>query len=355
MTRHAFLVYANRSGSTLLAAQLSNRIAPEQMLVVPEFRLLEYLFHIGDAKARVLSPSAIALMIEDDHQVEANLGVSRDELMATLQGTIGQGIRVKLEKVLQAYRAKNGLSPEPEVVLWKWGNAATYVHEIGKLFPEAKFVHAVRDGRAVVNSLLRSESPYFAGEDLARGSTLHAVHHWKSALRRNTRPRRVGLELLEVRFGDLVEAPKEVCDSVENFLGLTGEPSKQQNDSTFKVSGTEERIHRLVKENPRSERIDGWQAELAEWRCFVVEHDAGRELEAWAYELRPIDVSLVRRFTWLSRAQIERLVGSLMWAIRRARRYGARLTFRLVSLRIKAWLASRDTEVDRSFSMNTSD
>ena len=35
MTRHAFLVYANRSGSTLLAAQLSKRIAPEQMLGSP--------------------------------------------------------------------------------------------------------------------------------------------------------------------------------------------------------------------------------------------------------------------------------------------------------------------------------
>ena len=342
MTRHAFLVYANRSGSTLLSTQLSKRVDPQHLLIVPEFRFLEYLFDIGDAKARALTPSAIAMMVEDDRQVEANLRVPRDELIAILQSTIGEGLRVKLDRVLQAYLARNSPLVEPEVVLWKWGNAATYVHEIRTLFPEAAFVHVVRDGRGVVNSLLRSESPYFPGEDLARGSTLHGVHHWKSSLKRNRRPARAGMELVEVRFSELVQTPDEVCSYVEGSLGLAGELAKQRGVPTFKVSAREEGIHRLVNESPRNERIDAWQTELAEWRRFVVEHDAGRELQALGYEVRSTHVPLSKRIIWLGRAQIERVVGLFMWGVRRARRYGARATVRLLRLRAKAWLATRD-------------
>jgi Sulfotransferase family len=341
MAHNAFLIYANRSGSTLLAAQLSQRIAPEQLLVVPEFRLVEYLFHVGDEKARRLGPDAIKSMIDDDRQISANLGLSHERLLSILQGTIGEGILVKLERVLEAYVAANSQRAEPEVVLWKWGNAATYVDEIARLLPRARFVHIVRDGRGVVNSLLTSESPYFPGEDLARGSTLHGVDHWKSSLRRSARPARVGLDVLDVRYSDLVRMPDEVCRVVSDFLDLRDEPPGSGDDHRFRVSRTEEGIHRLAQDRPKIERIEGWRTELAEWRRYVIEHAAGRELKDWGYDLKRTDVTSVTRVAWLARAQIERITGFVKWSLRRLRPYGARLTVRLLRLRAKAWLAAR--------------
>jgi hypothetical protein len=305
--------------------------------------LVEFLFDIGDAKARRLSSSAMRSMIEDDRQVSANLRLAPDELLATLQTTAGEGIRVKLERVLEAYVASNIPATKPQVVLWKWGNAATYVHEIGDLFPDARFVHVIRDGRGVVNSLLASESPYFPGEDLARGSTLDGVHHWKSSLRRNTRPERAGLDSLTVRYRDLVRSPEETCRVVKGFLGLGDGLGRHPEDQTFKVSVTEQGIHRLAPESPRSERIEGWQTELAEWRRYVVEHAARRELSDWGYQVPPNDVSRVKGMTWLARAQLERSVGLLKWAFRRLRRYRPRLTVRLVRARMKAWAATRQS------------
>jgi len=339
--RTAFLIYANRSGSTLLAAQLSRRIGPEQLLVIPEFRLVEYLFHVGDDKARRLSPAAIRTMIEDDRQISANLDLSRELLVSTLQGTIGEGILFKLEKVLEAYVAANSPGAEPQVVLWKWGNAATYVDEIARLLPEARFVHVIRDGRGVVNSLLRSQSPYFPGEDLARGSTLHGVHHWRSALRRNMGPRRVGLDLLDVRYSDLVRVPDQVCRTVKEFLGLGGGLREEVGHHSFKVSPAERGIHELVEDSPRPERIDSWQTELPEWRRHVIEHAAHKELEDWGYDVTPTQVSTSKRIAWQGRAQIERLIGFINWSLRRMRPYGARLAFRLLRLRVKAWSAAR--------------
>ena len=344
-TRHAFLVYANRSGSTLLSAQLSEHIDTEQLLVIPEFRLVEFLFHVGDEKARRLSSAAMRSMIEDDRQIAANLGLTHDELLVGLETTAGEGIRMKLETILEAYAANNVPAVKPEVVLWKWGNAATYVDEIGESFPEARFVHVIRDGRAVVNSLLTSESPYFPGEDLARGSTLDGVHHWKSSLQRNTGPARAGLDSLVVRYSDLVEAPQEVSRSVKGFLGLGEELGRHGDDQTFKVSPKEEGIHRLVTESPQSDRIDGWQTELAPWRRFVVEHAARGELREWGYDLFLIDVSTFKGMTWLIRAHLERILGLCKWAIRRLRHYRPRLTVRLLRLRIRAWAATRQTRI----------
>ena len=339
--RSAFLIYANRSGSTLLAAQLTERIGPEQLLVIPEFRLVEYLFHIGDDRARRLGPSAMRAMIDDDRQIAANLGLSGEELLTRLQATKGEGILVKLARVLEAYVAANVPGAEPEVILWKWGNAATYVDEIARLIPRAKFVHIVRDGRGVVNSLLTSESPYFPGEDLARGSTLHGVEHWKSSLRRSTGPRRVGLDLLDVRYSDLVRMPEDVCRTVKDFLDLRDEPAGRGDDHKFRVSPAEEGIHRLVQDSPKAERIEGWQTELADWRRYVIEHAAGNELKDWGFDVKGTEVSSVKRAAWLGRAQIERLSGFVKWSLRRLRPYGARLTVRLLRLRMKAWVAAR--------------
>lgn len=344
MTRSAFLIYANRSGSTLLSAQLSKRIAPERLLVVPEFRLIEYLFHIGDARARRLELSDIQSMIDDDRQITANLGLSSRELVAALQPTIGEGTAVKLHSLLRAYTARSSLAAEPEVVLWKWGNAATYVDGIKEVFPDASFVHVIRDARAVVNSLLTTESPYFPGEDLGRGSTLYAVHHWKSSLRRNGRPGRAGLPQIDVRYFDLVRAPEQVCRRVAALLDLGTDDQRDLVGGGFRISETEKGIHRLVEESPRTERIEGWRTELAEWRRYVVERAVGSELEALGYEVSPPDATRVERLLWLGRAQVERVTGFSHWVFRRLRRYGARLTIRLFRLRMKAWLATRRTQ-----------
>jgi hypothetical protein len=343
MTRHSFLIYANRSGSTLLSAQLSKRIDPDRLLVIPEFRLIEFLFELGDVKARQLKPSSMRSMVADDRQITANLGLRPEELMAVLRPTVGGGIAAKLEAILRAYMRRNSLPGEPEVVMWKWGDAATYVYAIKPVFPDARFVHVIRDGRGVVNSLLTTESPYFPGENLARGSTLYGAHHWKSSLRRNTRPRQAGLDLIDVRYHDLVRAPEEVCRVVGRFLGLEAEPVGEPAEPTFRVSTTEQGIHPLVNESPVSERIAGWERELDPWRRYVVEHTAGPELEALGYEIGPTRVSRVKRIAWLTRAEIERFLGYSSWMLRRLRRYGARLVMRLLRLRVRAWLATRRT------------
>ena len=87
---------------------------------------------------------------------------------------------------------------------------------LARLFPNAKFVHIVRDGRWVVNSLMKSRIDVRAARDFTT-----AAKTWKtyvSAGREfgSAHPGRV----VEVRQEMLERDPESVMRSVQRFLGL---------------------------------------------------------------------------------------------------------------------------------------
>jgi len=88
--------------------------------------------------------------------------------------------------------------------------------ELAQCFPNAKFIHIIRDGRAVVNSLIRS------GFDIAAAKNFKtACRTWTEfvqAGRKATRsmPDRV----MEIRQEAMRDEPDRVMDAVQRFLNL---------------------------------------------------------------------------------------------------------------------------------------
>ena len=130
------------------------------------------------------------------------------------------------------------------------------VRFLSAAFPDARFVHVVRDGRAVVSSLLKVgfwankgglENPFWSGgfsaADIER---LRAERHfaaslaalqWKQVVT-GTDEELAGIapeRQLEVRYEDFVEAPTETIESLVRFSGfprrerVSSRPAREKN------------------------------------------------------------------------------------------------------------------------------
>lgn len=135
------------------------------------------------------------------------------------------------------------------------------------VFPDAKFVHVVRDGRAVTHSLLRvpfwKEKGGFDGPFWKGGLTQAEVEQWKQSgadpgvitamqwQRVLERIRAEGGHLpeeryLEVRYEEFVDAPHDVLGKAYAFAGLGD--SKQAHDCIDQGPALKNMNHKYLKD-----------------------------------------------------------------------------------------------------------
>lgn len=93
-----------------------------------------------------------------------------------------------------------------------------HLSEIKRLIPDALIVHMIRDGRDVAFSLSRSN--YVRPFPWQRQISLTGAGvYWEWVVQNGRRQgRRIGNDYLEVRFEDLVNAPRETLQTVGAFL-----------------------------------------------------------------------------------------------------------------------------------------
>lgn len=164
------------------------------------------------------------------------MGVTRDALMATFGGAIDQLIRehrerfqeLALEAALSAGHQMGDTllvsrSPDDPKSRWVDGTPENsyYIYELALLFPEARFIHLVRDPRSVARSLVHFHTIGGASytADAAYREWLRNVRECQLA------ERALGSKLVRrVRYDDLVAHRKE---TVEGILEFVGEPYSQ--------------------------------------------------------------------------------------------------------------------------------
>ena len=282
--KFAFLVYLGRSGSTFLSRQLDG--ASRDLLVTPELNFVVTAARTGDTVIRSLSPDGLVRFVRRDLQI-ANLGLPDDELDARVRACAGRGVRELCESLLRAHAAARGR--DPSVVVIKKSVAHLAASALARVFPEVVFVHVRRDGRAVVNSLIHTESVYEPGRMLGRGDPVHAARLWvrqlesvdRLALREPTR-------VLEVAYEPLVRDPAAAVDGLRQALAerLGVELGAAHSSPDFEVPQRERPVHRLVSGPPVAQRTEGWRGELGRdngiaveaitrewlWRCGYAPH-----------------------------------------------------------------------------------
>ncbi len=111
----------------------------------------------------------------------------------------------------------------PRFFLEKTPDHCLHGEMLRRLFPGARFLHLVRDPRAVVASLLRGSAGW--AQDWAPRTVPEAVEWWT---RHVAAGRSLGAELgadryLELRYEDLRRAPEQGLSAILRWLGLPGD------------------------------------------------------------------------------------------------------------------------------------
>lgn len=167
----------------------------------------------------------------------------------------------------------------------RWGDKTPrYVESIpllARLWPGARFVHLVRDGRNV--ALSYADVP-FGPKTVAKAAAL-----WATRVRTGIEAGRglAGERYLEIRYEDLVDdaegEAKDLCD----FLGL--EFDSGMLDYTERARGAvlprAKKYNRHVAERPLS-RVRAWEQSMPDAQVEVFEAVAGDVLSELGYERR---------------------------------------------------------------------
>lgn len=150
-----------------------------------------------------------------------------------------------------------------------------YLDWIRCIFPECNVVYLIRDGRAVVNSYIKS-----------RGYSLEkACSRWKSAVSSFLKSKdfKEGRSYI-VRYENFVQQPKESLQGICDFLGVPF--TDKILNATFSGMGDSHLSHHEnVKNDINAGSIDKWKKDLQMEDIKRTERIIGKELKMFSYEM----------------------------------------------------------------------
>lgn len=245
--RPVFIGGCPRSGTTLLGAMLG--VGP-RLLTVPEaWFKMRLLAHV-DAAGLVDTRTALDGLRRDDRFALWRVPLPSDDGVPRMVPA-----RDLLTWLVLRFGAR---SDKPTPAVWVDHSPSNVRHALtlAQVFPEARFIHLVRDGRAVAASVLpldwgpnrASEAASWWGTHVAMGLAAE---------------RRLGSERVRlVRFEDLVARPADVLEDVCDWLDVPFD-ARMLDRRDYHVSAYTVTQHDRVPQAPDPARIDAWRTDLA--------------------------------------------------------------------------------------------
>lgn len=274
-----FVVGAGRSGTTLLQQMLDHHPAfafPWESHFIPDFhRHRDRFGDLSDAARRAAMLRAIVRYcrviwrgrVADGW--ETPILDSADALAAAAEPTFAGTI----DAFFGHFAAQRG-KPRWADKTPGYVNSMRLIHEI---FPSARFIHLVRDGRDVACSVM----PLSFGPN----SVYMCAHRWKHTIRHATgfeheHPDRV----LTLRYEDLTEDPESHLRRVCAFLDVEyfEQMLDYHRDGGSRVPGSG--IHDRIGKPVNRQRCGRWKNEMSGRQVRIFEAVAGGTLEQFGYE-----------------------------------------------------------------------
>ena len=166
----------------------------------------------------------------------------------------------------------------PEALFWGDQSPINtfYWKNIARVFPHARYIHMLRDGRDVCASLVDRY-----GEDYLPG----AVQRWKNSIKHTTDIRKsTGSRYLEIKYEHLVTDPDTALDEICKFLGIQFQP--QMLDFYKKSSTIENRydsFHQNIGRPLFTTSIGSWSDRLSLAQAEYVIKELASELRKNGY------------------------------------------------------------------------
>jgi len=269
-----FIIGVHRSGTTLLRYMLNSH---PRIYIPPESDFIPRFFQRQPAAA--LSQAQIAKILHvifgEYRFVKEWQGSPPQAQDFPDQGTAPSSF---LNTLYTLYSQQNQAQ--------RWGDKtpiySSYVGLLNVLFPDAQFIHLMRDGRDVALSMIDK----WGRKDL-HIDIYFAARNW---VRRTNQARQAGSKLgssryCELKYEDLVADPQKALAPLCEFLGETYVPEMAQPHQLGQQRIEPGSFHDAVRHPPTTQRVARWQSEmsLADQRLF--QHVAGKLLQELGYPL----------------------------------------------------------------------
>lgn len=259
----------DRSGTTLLGSMLGNR---QDAITIPESQFrLEVFADLAQRGKDPCSEEILDYFLRHWRFRLWNVEVDRENILGK-----NPCYRGAFEALIKAYAGSAG-KPNPEI--WVDHTPANARNATAQLeaFPDAKMIHLVRDGRAVVASVMKLDW----GPNTIVNSTRWWIEMMSQGLAIETS--RFASRVIRVRYEDVVRNPRFEIERICEFTGLDFRESMLTSGG-FQVPDYTRRQHALVGGCPDPSRLNSWQRELSPREIEIFEALSNDLLPLLGYE-----------------------------------------------------------------------
>ncbi|HEY9524112.1 MAG TPA: sulfotransferase [Thermopolyspora sp.] len=274
--RPIFVIGCPRSGTTLLQLMLHSHphiaVPPETRFLVPAY------FHrkvYGDMRLPDNRRRLAEWIATGPNTKFGELGLDAAEFIEA--ATAGPGsFGSVIGTVFRSYAAR--------FAKLRWGDKRPsyfqHVKMIRRLFPDAQFVHLIRDGRDCVASL--KEMPWYTL------GTYHAIANWADAIDIGRRHGSAlpGDAYYELRYEDLTADPERELRKLCRFIGEEYDPTMAEPRHMARVAVPAHKVwHSNTHGDVTRARVGSWSSRLEPWEIDLCETVLGKHLTDNGYEL----------------------------------------------------------------------
>lgn len=257
-----FIVGCGRSGTSLLRAELikrTNAAIPLESLFITDYLRV---------KDRLSVDAVLTLLIAEPEIREWGLNIKAANFQHCR--SVVEVIRTLHEKYAEKEKKE------------RWGHKTPRfiraLDLISSNFPEAHFIHIVRDPRAVASSLIRS--------DVHRSNAFFAAKRWVLDVNYGLEFERHNPDkMIRMNYETLVLNPGATLDKIANYLELR--IAQNRGDDEIPGAGEYSRFYKNIHANlnqPLTQQyVDRWKEDLSPDEVRVVEAISGELMEELGY------------------------------------------------------------------------
>lgn len=269
-----FVGGCQRSGTTMLASMLGGN---NQVLVVPEAQFIASVYRYS--KSKKSSIFDLFNMIKKDKYYLAFWGFTDfDELHIESKISEDTTYSELIEYIIEQYSKKVS---KLNYSSWVTHDPKNIINskDLLEIFPDAMFLHIIRDGRAVALSLKKVDfnvfNTYFSAEVWSKqvSEALAAQYILKDK----------GV-FMNLKYENLIENAEQQMRQVCQFLGIEYD-DKMIRGGSYISPKPNKNIHKLVGEKPMTDRINMWKHKLTKKEIAIFESSAGHLMELLGYNL----------------------------------------------------------------------
>lgn len=267
-----FVVGVDRSGTTLLTLLLDGH---SQLWIPNESHFFVEYYHKyngGDYSGTAFRKELVSRILSEKYVSDWAVTIQADDVdfeqCTDLPSTIAA--------VYSAHARKEGKS------IWgdKTPRYISHIDILNRLFPDARYIHIVRDGRDVASSIVKQ---WWGANDY-----LSALDSWARRIEMGHKMLNMLPEsrVMEVRFEDLVAQPESHVKSLCAFLGVPFEPGMMDytQSAASKVAGRITAHHSGLTKAPDISQTFRWKKSLSDPDQALSYSVAGKMLEHYGYE-----------------------------------------------------------------------